>query len=372
MSNQPSRVRVLLFFGGASSEHQISCLTAAGVIEAIDSQRFEVVAVGITHDGDWVRIANEEVAGYHLAHGHLPEVAADRPNAILLPGERPAVATRDGDRLRDIVEFDVAFALLHGPFGEDGTIQGQFEMAGVRYVGSGVAASAISMDKDLMKRALASAGLPVGPWLAITAAEWRDDRQGCLNRVSELSFPVFVKPARGGSSLGIVKADTIEEVPAAIAEAQKYDPKLVIEQGFVGIREIEVAVLGNPEGAPKASLPGEIALSDSAAFYDFETKYLPDSQDVSLQVPAKLDPQTTAEVRALAARTFAAMAVEGLARIDLFLTSDGELFVNELNTMPGFTHTSMFPMLWAATGLAYSDLITTLIELATARPLGLR
>jgi D-alanine-D-alanine ligase len=372
MSNQHNRSRVLLVFGGASSEHQISCLTAAGVARAIDPQLFEVIGVGITHTGAWVRIPVEEFAGYEVVDAQLPEVASDRPNAVLLPGVRPAVATRDGDRLIDLVEFDVAFALLHGPFGEDGTIQGLFEMSGVRYVGSGVAASAIGMDKDLMKRALAAAGLPVGPWLAITAADWRDDRDTCLSRVEQMQFPVFVKPARGGSSLGIVKVDAPAELPAAIAEAQQYDPKLVIEQGFVGIREIEVAVLGNPEGPPRPSLPGEIALSDPDAFYDFEAKYLPGRQVVSLQVPAKLDEGTTARVRELAGRTFAAMAVEGLARIDLFLTTEGELYVNELNTMPGFTHTSMFPMLWAATGLEYCELITTLIQLAMNRPLGLR
>lgn len=231
MSNQPNRSRVLLIFGGASSEHQISCLTAAGVCEAIDPQLFEVIGVGITTAGAWVRIPITELASYAVVDGQLPEVAADRPNAVLLPGPRPTVATRDGDRLTDIVEFDVAFSLLHGPFGEDGTIQGLFEMSGVRYVGSGVAASAIGMDKDLMKRALAAAGLPVGPWLAITAADWRDDRDACLERVSQLHFPVFVKPARGGSSLGIVKVDAPAQLPAAIAEAQQYDPKVVVEQG---------------------------------------------------------------------------------------------------------------------------------------------
>ncbi len=371
MSHQPTRMRVLLVFGGASSEHQISCLTAGGVARAIDPERFEVIGVGITRDGAWVRIPAEELLSYEVVEGRLPEVAHGRPSAILLPGEHPAVATRDGEQLRDVVGFDVAFALLHGPFGEDGTIQGLFEMAGVRYVGAGVAASAIGMDKDLMKRAMAVGGLPIGPWVTVTAADWRDDRAGSLARIEELHFPVFVKPARGGSSLGIVKVDAPEGLEAAIAQAQQFDPKIVVEQGFTGVREIELAVLGNPDGAPRVSVPGEIKMHDPNAFYDFEAKYLPE-QPVTLQVPAELDEATIATVRELAGRTFSVMSVEGLARVDLFLGADGHAFVNELNTMPGFTRTSMFPMLWAATGLEYPELISTLVDLAASRPLGLR
>ncbi len=371
MSNQSTRTRVLLVFGGASSEHQISCLTASGVARSIDSERFDVTAVGITEDGRWVRIEADELSAFDVVDGELPKVPTDRPTAVVLPGNPPTVATRDGDRLLDPAEFDVAFALLHGPFGEDGTIQGLFEMYGIRYVGAGVAASAIGMDKDLMKRAMAAAGLPVGPWVAITAPEWEHDRQECLTRINELVFPVFVKPARGGSSVGIVKVDDPAQIEAAVAEAQQYDPKVVVEQGFVRPREIEVAVLAGFDGRPRASLPGEIAMDNPDAFYDFEAKYLPDQQ-VSLQVPAHLDDDATVRARRLAERTFVAMAVEGLARVDLFLASDGEFYVNELNTMPGFTRTSMFPMMWAATGLNYPDLIATLIDLAQSRGLGLR
>lgn len=371
MSEQLARTRVLLVFGGVSSEHQVSCLTAGGVARAIDPQLFEVIGVGITRQGAWVRIAPDELAGYEVVDGALPEVADDRPSAVLLPGDPAVIATRDGECLIDPATFDVAFALLHGPYGEDGTIQGLFEMAGVRYVGAGVAASAIGMDKDLMKRSMAAAGLPVGPWVTITPAEWIADRGACLRRVAELSLPVFVKPARGGSSIGIVKVDDAAALETAILEAQRFDPKVVVEQGVVGVREIEVAVLGGADGIPQVSAPGEICMHTADAFYDFEAKYLPDEQ-VSLDVPARLDADTAERARELAGRTFAAMACEGLARVDLFLTADGEFVVNELNTMPGFTRTSMFPMMWAAAGLEYPELIATLIELAQARPLGLR
>ena len=372
MSNHPKRVRVALVFGGVSSEHEISCLTAGSASRAIDPARFEVVGIGITAEGTWVRIAPEELAAYEVVDGILPRVAADRPEAVLLRGAHGAeVATRVGDNLCDVTGIDAAFALLHGPWGEDGTIQGLFEMLGVRYVGAGVAASAIGMDKDLMKRAMAAAGLPVGPWVAITPAQWRDDRDGCLARVGELTFPVFVKPARGGSSIGIVRVDGPAALVAAILEAQRFDPKVVVEQGFVGVREIEVSVLEDLAGPPRVSLPGEVLMHTPDAFYDFDAKYLPEEQ-VTLQVPADVTPELLAAVQDLAGRTFSAMAVEGLARVDLFVDADGVPWVNELNTMPGFTRTSMFPMMWAASGMEYPELIATLVELALARPMGLR
>ncbi|HSK34373.1 MAG TPA: D-alanine--D-alanine ligase family protein, partial [Propionicimonas sp.] len=336
------------------------------------AERFEVVGFGITAVGTWVRFAPEELASYDVVDGQLPRVAADRPEAVLLRGANGAeVATRVGDQLCDVTGIDAAFALLHGPWGEDGTIQGLFEMLGVRYVGAGVAASAIGMDKDLMKRAMAAAGLPVGPWVAITPAQWRDDRAGSIARVGELTFPVFVKPARGGSSIGIVRVDAPSGLEAAILEAQRYDPKVVVEQGFVGVREIEVSVLEDLDGPPRVSLPGEVLMHTADAFYDFDAKYLPEEQ-VTLQVPADLTPELLAATQELAGRTFSAMAVEGLARVDLFVDADGKPWVNELNTMPGFTRTSMFPMMWAASGLQYPELIATLVELALARPMGLR
>lgn len=366
------RQTVALFFGGVSSEHAISCLTAGSVARAIDADRFDVVGVGITRDGCWVRIGADELAAYEVVDGRLPEVAPERPTAVLVPATGGAViATIDGDRLADMVDFDTAFALLHGPFGEDGTIQGLFEMHGVRYVGAGVAASAIGMDKDLMKRAMSAAGLPVGPWVTITPARWRDDRDGALAEVSRLTYPLFVKPARGGSSLGIVKVDASDRLVAAIEEASRFDPKVIVEQGFTGVREIEVAVLQDLSGPPRVSLPGEVLMHDPDAYYDFDAKYLPEEQ-VTLAVPAELEPSELAAVQELAGRTFSAMAVEGLARVDLFLDANGKPWVNELNTMPGFTRLSMFPMMWAASGLDYTALISTLVDLAANRPLGLR
>lgn len=368
------RAVVALVFGGVSSEHEISCLTAGGVARAIDRDRFDVVGIGITPAGAWVRVPLPRVEALEVVDGVLPRVDGDLPEAVLLRGPRGGlVATRDGDRLRDPVDVDVAFALLHGPFGEDGTIQGLFEMLGLRYVGAGVAASAIGMDKDLMKRAMASAGLPVGPWEAITARRWEQDVAGCAEAVAtRLGYPVFVKPARGGSSLGIARVDSPEDLAAAVTAAQAYDPKVVVERGFVGCREIELAVLqGVAGGAPRVSLPGEIVVHDSGAFYDFEAKYLPEGQ-VALTLPVELPAPLVGEVQTLAARTFEAMNCEGLARVDLFLTPAGEPFVNELNTMPGFTRHSVFPALWKASGLGYTGLITELLELALAQQPGLR
>ena len=366
-----SRPTVALIFGGASSEHEISCLTAGGVLRAIDG--CEVATVGITGKGDWVRVPSEVVAGYQVTDGELPRVAGDLPQAVLLRGPGGVqVATRVGDQLIDVVDIDVAFALLHGPYGEDGTIQGLFEMLGTRYVGAGVASSAIGMDKDLMKRAMWSAGLPVGRWVAINPGGWQRDPERWMAAVAGLGYPVFVKPARGGSSLGISRVDAPEDLPAAIELALSYDPKVVVEAGFVGCREIEIAVLqGRDGGAPRASVPGEIVLHRQGSFYDFESKYLGDD-DVTLDRPAKLTGEQAEQARKLAVRTFEAMSVEGLARVDLFLNPVGEFFVNELNTMPGFTRTSMFPLLWQASGLEYPELVRELIDLGLAQRPGLR
>ncbi|MEA5119298.1 MAG: D-alanine--D-alanine ligase family protein [Propionicimonas sp.] len=373
MSQTSHRPRVALVFGGASSEHEISCLTAGGVARVLDSARFEVVGIGITRTGEWVRVPLEVVAGYRIEDGRLPQVGEDLPPAVLLRGGHGGqVAVRDGDRLREIIDIDIAFALLHGPFGEDGTIQGLFEMLGVTYVGAGVAASAIGMDKDLMKRAMWAAGLPVGRWIAFGSRDWERDPDRWTAAVAGLGYPAFVKPARGGSSIGISRVERPEDLAAAIDLARSHDPKVVVEAGFVGCREIEVAVLqGHGGGAPRVSLPGEIVLHAEGRFYDFESKYL-DTDEISLDAPARLTPAELADARDLAGRTFEAMGVEGLARVDLFLNPAGKFFVNELNTMPGFTATSMFPLLWQASGLEYPDLVADLIDLGLAKGLGLR
>ncbi|MDN5570233.1 MAG: D-alanine--D-alanine ligase [Propionibacteriaceae bacterium] len=370
---EATRTRVALIFGGVSSEHDVSCLTAGGVARAIDPERFEVIGIGITPSGRWVQVSGDDMAAMEVVDGRLPRLDESRPTALLVPtGQGGRVATLDGATLIDARDFDVAFALLHGPFGEDGTIQGLFEMYGIRYVGAGVAASAIGMDKDLMKAGLASAGLPTCPWVTVTARGWAEDSERLSRRIEDtLAFPVYVKPARGGSSVGISRAATADDLAACVEDALTWDPKVIVEEGFVGAREIELAVLDRLDGPPRVSVPGEIRMHTADAFYDYEAKYTPDGQ-VDLDVPARVSDSLLARVQKIAARTFRAMGVEGLSRIDLFVTPDEEVFVNELNTMPGFTYLSMYPKLWEASGLTYSDLIAELIELALSRPMGLR
>jgi D-alanine-D-alanine ligase len=364
---------VAIVFGGDSSEHQISCLTAASVARAIDPQQFRVVGIGITRTGRWVHVPVEEIRDLKVVDKVLPELSENRPEAILHRGAEGAeLVLRDGDRLIDPRPVDVALALLHGPFGEDGTIQGLFEMAGVRYVGSGVAASAIGMDKHLMKLVFEAQGLPIGPYVAISPREWAADPAATLDAVASLHFPVYVKPARGGSSMGITRVERLEDVEAAIETAREFDPKVLVEQGFIDCREIECGVLGALDGGlAEASVPAEIRMHTEDGFYDFEAKYLPDEQ-VSLDVPADILPEIADRVRELAVRAFHALDGEGLARVDFFVSRTGDVSINEINTMPGFTALSMFPRMWEHSGLAYPELIARLIHLALNRPLGLR
>jgi D-alanine-D-alanine ligase len=369
-----ARTRVAIIFGGMSSEHDVSCLTAGGVSRAVDPERFEIIGIGITPSGRWIQVAPDAMRAMEVADHVLPRLGEDGPEAILVRqgghgGGR--VATLQGDRLIDVHDFDVAFTLLHGPFGEDGTIQGLFEMQGIRYVGSGVAASANGLDKDLMKRLLSGAGLPVCPWVTITKPAWDRDRTKWLTLCDELSFPVYVKPARGGSSLGISRVATPDALPAAIELAHRFDPKVIVEEGFVGAREVELAVLGTTDGRPRVSVPGEILMHTTDAFYDYEAKYTPEEQ-VTLKIPADVTPDALDRLQRVAVKTFEAMGSEGLSRVDLFVTPDGGVHVNEINTMPGFTRLSMYPSLWEASGLSYRDLISELIQLALDRPLGLR
>lgn len=363
------RTRVALVFGGRSGEHSVSCATAAGVLREIDRSRYDVLPIGITRHGSWVTVPDDPAQ----FEGGLAEVSADG-GAVLLPldGEARLLESRPGEAPRDLGAVDAVFPLLHGPFGEDGTIQGVFEMAGVRYVGSGVLASAVGMDKHYMKVALAAAGLPVGPYVVATAQDWVRDRGRVLDEVAALRFPVFVKPARAGSSLGISRVERPEDVAAAIEAARPHDPKVIIEQGIEG-REIECAVLGGRGGrAPRTAPPGEVVMhSETSDFYDFETKYF-DTEGFHMEVPADIPAEAAAEIRALAARSFEALGCEGLARVDFFLTPGGQAIVNEVNTMPGFTPFSMFPLMWQQAGMSYRELVGELIELALERPLGLR
>ncbi|MDN5724929.1 MAG: D-alanine--D-alanine ligase [Propionibacteriales bacterium] len=365
------RKRVAIVFGGASSEHAISCLTAASVAKAIDTEKYEVVGIGITPTGRWVRFGSGAMAALTMQGDTLPAVGEDAPEAVLLKsGTGGQVATRADGALAELGEIDVAFALLHGPFGEDGTIQGLFEMNGIPYVGSGVLASAVGMDKNYMKLVLSASGIPIGPFVTITPREWESDRGACLESINALTFPVYVKPARGGSSVGITKVADPVDLPKAIEFARRYDPKVIIEQGLVDARELECGVLETPAG-PRASVVAEIRVHSSTGMYDFATKYLPGDQ-VDIDVPAQLPPEDTARVQELSLKVFGALGCEGLARVDFFLTAEGRLICNEINTMPGFTATSMYPQLWAASGVPYPEVIDTLIQQALDRRPGLR
>ncbi len=367
------RTRVAVVFGGRSSEHAISCVTAGSVLRAIDRERYDVVPVGIAHDGRWVLEADDPDKHVITGPGQLPEVDGSLASVAL-------ARTADGTGLvvsepsappRELGDVDVVFPLLHGPWGEDGTIQGLLEMAGVRYVGAGVLASAVCMDKAYMKVVLKDAGLPVMPSITVTAHEWSSDAAGVRALADGLGYPLFIKPARGGSSIGIAKAHGPDELADAIEGALVHDPKVLVEVSAEGAREIECGVLESLDGGVETSVPAEIRITGDHEFYDFEAKYLPE-EATELDVPAILPDDITARMRELSAAAFRAVGCEGLARVDFFVMPDGSLVVNELNTMPGFTPLSMFPRMWAATGLDYGALVDRLISLALQRGTGLR
>lgn len=370
-----NKIRVAVLFGGASSEHGISCVTAAGVLSALDREKFEVVPIGITLDGHWVLTA-DDAEKFRIEGDTVPEIKDGDGAAITigLGKDVQSIVTVDSatgaTKILGAENVDVAFPLLHGPNGEDGTIQGLFEMAGLPYVGSGVLASAVAMDKHYMKVVLQAAGLKVGPFEVITDAQWKADERAAIDRVSTLEFPVFVKPCRAGSSIGITKVNDPSGLKAAIDEAREHDPKVIIEAGIDG-REIEIAVLDSIEGEARTTLPGEIIVSDDHEFYTYEAKYF-DADAATLVWPSELPDGVAEAAQALARDAFNALSCEGLSRVDLFYGDDGELYVNEINTMPGFTPISMYPLMWQRSGLTYTELITELIELALARPKGLR
>lgn len=365
------RPRVLLLFGGRSSEHPISCITAAGVLHAADPERWDVVPVGVAPSGLWSH-GEVDAAAFALDGGELPAVPEpERPVSLRArPGGAVELVGGDGE---DLGAVDVVFPLLHGPWGEDGTLQGMFETLGLPYVGCGVLSSAVGMDKHFMKVAFEAAGLEVGPWETVTDRQWRRDPEAALARAGALAYPLFVKPARGGSSFGITKVESPEDLRAAVEEARRFDPKVVVEAGILG-REIECAVLDGRAGdAPRASLPGEIVVKGADAghqFYDFEAKYQ-DREAAQLSCPAELPEEEIERLRSLAVRAFEAVDGAGLGRCDFFFTPDGRWVVNEINTMPGFTPISMYPAMWERTGIAYPELITELLELALERGVGL-
>ncbi|WP_323055590.1 D-alanine--D-alanine ligase family protein [Mycobacterium pinniadriaticum] len=369
-SDRPSRIRVAVVYGGRSSEHAISCVSAGSILRNLDPQRFEVVAVGITPEGSWV-LTDGRPETLAIADRQLPEVSGESGTALALSadplrrGELVSLGEAAGEVLTSV---DVVFPILHGPYGEDGTIQGLLELAGVPYVGAGVFASAAGMDKEFTKKLLAAAGLPIGDHVVLRAHQ----EAPTLDDVERLGFPMFVKPARGGSSIGVSRVDSPDELPAAIAAARRHDPKVIVEAAVAG-RELECGVLEFPDGSVQASVIGEIRVAGvrgrEDGFYDFATKYLDDGAE--LDVPAKVDDDVADELRRLAIKTFTALDCQGLARVDFFLTDDGPV-VNEINTMPGFTTISMYPRMWAATGIDYPTLVRTMVETALARGTGLR
>jgi D-alanine-D-alanine ligase len=364
--------RVAVVFGGRSSEHAVSCSTAASVLSVIDTTKYDVVPIGISVDGRWV-LESSDVQTLALTAGHTPQVDASATAVALSndPASRELVAVEPGHGSRALGDVDVVFPLLHGPWGEDGTIQGLFEIAGVRYVGSGVLASAVGMDKAYMKVVLAAAGLPVTPYVVINPREWERDPAATREAVESLGWPVFVKPARAGSSMGITKVYSRDELSAAVEQARSFDPKVLVEAAAERSREIECGVLQRLDGGADASVPAEITGYGDHEFYDFAAKYLGED-GVTLQVPARLRPEVSQHVRESSVAAFEALGCEGLARVDFFLGADGKLTVNEINTMPGFTPTSMYPRMWAESGIEYPELVDRLLQLALRRSTGLR
>jgi D-alanine-D-alanine ligase len=385
------KLRVGILFGGRSGEHEVSLLSAASVLNAIDRKKFDVVPIGITKEGHWLAAAD----AHGLLEGDRGAVAkrlrAGDPEAtpgakLLQEGMPMLLAPEPGDSKADLMtgardkggldsrSLDVVFPVLHGTFGEDGTIQGLFELAGIAYVGSGVLGSSAGMDKDVMKKLFKEAGLPIVKHITVLRSEWEASPRKVVAKIeAALKYPVFVKPANLGSSVGISKAHDRRELGPALNEAARFDRKLVIEHGVGGAmrrgklgaraRELEVAVLGNDQ--PEASVVGEII--PGKEFYDYEAKYL--SEGSVPVIPAKLSRAEEKQIREMAVRAFRACDLAGLARVDFLMEADGKrrTYLNEVNTLPGFTKISMYPKLWEATGLSYRDLITRLIELAIER-----
>ncbi|WP_248958176.1 D-alanine--D-alanine ligase family protein [Sphaerisporangium perillae] len=362
------RVRVAVVFGGRNSEHAVSLMGAGSVLAAIDRTKYDVVPIGIAPDGRWVLAPDDQ--RFEIEGEQLPSVNDTGTALALASGGGSLVALDAGTIPESLGQVDVVFPMLHGPFGEDGTIQGLLEMAGVRYVGSGVLASAVGMDKAYMKAVLAAAGLPVGPHVVVRDRDWRLDRGRVLKDIEGLGLPVFVKPARAGSSQGITRVDDLDELERAVELARGHDPKVLVEAAIEG-REIECAVLESPgDEPPAASLPGEVVVNDQHEFFDFAAKYI--GSDMTLSVPADIPEAVSEELREMAVRAFEALGCEGLSRVDFFYTPSGGLVLNEINTMPGFTAMSVAPQLWAASGVPYTELVDRMIQLALNRPAGLR
>ena len=351
------KIRVGILFGGRSAEHEVSLQSAKNIIDAIDTNKYELVLIGIDKTGQW-HLNEESRFLLPITQSELPALPESGENLALVPGKQyeQLVALSGQQRLGSL---DVIFPVLHGPFGEDGTVQGLLKLANIAFVGAGVLGSAVGMDKDVMKRLLRDAGIPVARFMAIS--RYSSKKIGFDYARGQLGLPLFIKPANLGSSVGIQKVKDGEEFERAVRDAFNYDNKILIEECIDG-REIECSVLGNDN--PIASVPGEILPRHE--FYSYEAKYL-DENGAVLEIPARLPSEISERIRQLAIKTFSVLCCEGMARVDFFLRNDGEIIVNEINTIPGFTRISMYPKLWEATGISYSELIDKLIELAIER-----
>jgi D-alanine-D-alanine ligase len=394
------KIRVAVVFGGRSTEHAVSCLGAGHILAAIDRDRYEVVPIGIAPDGRWV-LTSDDPDRLAIRGGELPTVdAVATPGteiaARLDRGAQALVVTGPGEVPRSLGEVDVVLPLLHGAYGEDGTLQGLLEMTGTGYAGAGVLASAAGMDKEYMKLIFAARGLPVGRYVVVRDRDWRGrtadpahpaesaesagtarpapqavtERKRVLDEIGELGWPLFVKPARGGSSIGITRADNEAELEEAIEAAREFDPKVLVEAAVEGI-EVECAVLeGVDGGPPDASVPAQVLVGGDSDFYDFQAKYL--EADTGLAIPPPIPAEHVEQIRQLACAAFDALSCEGLARVDFFYTPGGQILLNEINTMPGMTSASAFPVMWAATGLPLPQLVDRIIQTALHKRRGLR
>lgn len=359
----PRKLRVAVLFGGRSAEHEISLLSARNVVQALDRDRFDPMLVGIDKIGRWL-LQEEAVLLAAARDPRLAKLAQDTSSVSLLahPGEQGEAALTVAGGAQEAI--DVVFPVLHGPMGEDGCIQGLLELAGVPYVGSGVLGSSVGMDKDVMKRLLAQADIPIVPYETVRIGDWTRRREAVLERCSALKVPLFVKPANLGSSVGVTKVKDHAELGAAIDLAFEYDTKVVVEQGIEGVREIECSVLGDED--PIASVPGEIVVDHPDGFYSYAAKYI-DEHGATTRIPADLTTAEASAVQLLALRTFRTLEASGLSRIDFFMDKHRSLYVNEINTLPGFTSISMYPKLWEASGIPPRELVSRLIDLALAR-----
>ena len=373
------KIRVAVVFGGRGPEHQVSCMGGGNMLAGIDRSRYEVIPVGITTDGSWVLVADapERLA---VTDGQLPTVAAvAEPGSSVVPWSSGDVVATAAAQIPPLFgDVDIVLPVLHGPYGEDGTIQGLLEMAGVRYVGAGVLASAVSMDKEYMNLIFRAKGLPIAPFVVVRERDWPDvtaeplsvEAKRVLEDIEELGWPLFVKPARGGSSIGTSKAHTMDELRVAIAAARGYDPKVLVEAAIDGV-EVEVSVLEGLDGAPPdTSIPGQLLIDGGEEFWDFEAKYLDAASGMA--IPAPIPDSAIADIRRLAAAAFDAVSCEGLARVDFFYTRDGDILINEINTMPGLSPASYFQKLWEASGMPFAELIDRMLQTALKKRPGLR